>query len=192
MQHLDGVAADGVHLRVELDGEHAVAEIDEARPRIPADHALPIFRGLQNLQAFARRRQRAVTEAVAPRSQDVGDERGQIGLADCFGHFANADRVPDFERAELPAESPLHRPVDVVYRVGDGGCDARSVEERRAKRGAQESAHLVAAQEQRLDPFAGIVDRARRVERRQTGRLPGAVGECRGIERQDLRFPALR
>ena len=32
-QHLDGVAADGVHLRVELEAEHAVAEIEQARTR---------------------------------------------------------------------------------------------------------------------------------------------------------------
>ena len=34
MHHLDRVAADRVHLRVELDGDDAVAEIDEARASV--------------------------------------------------------------------------------------------------------------------------------------------------------------
>ena len=29
-------------------------------------------------------------------------------------HLVNADRVPDLERPELPAESPLHRAIDVI------------------------------------------------------------------------------
>jgi len=37
LEHLDRVTANGVHLRVELDRQHAVAEIDEAGSRIPLD-----------------------------------------------------------------------------------------------------------------------------------------------------------
>ena len=37
VQHLDRVAADRVHLRVELDAQHAVAEVDEARAGVLAD-----------------------------------------------------------------------------------------------------------------------------------------------------------
>ena len=58
VQHLDRVAADRVHLRVELDGEHAVAEIDEARAGVLADDLLPIFRRLEDLQIRARREAR--------------------------------------------------------------------------------------------------------------------------------------
>ena len=38
-EHVDGVAADGVHLRMELDAEHAVAEIDEAGAGVLPDDA---------------------------------------------------------------------------------------------------------------------------------------------------------
>ena len=39
LKHLHGVAADRVHLRMELDGEHAVVEIDEAGAGIAPDDA---------------------------------------------------------------------------------------------------------------------------------------------------------
>ena len=50
LQHLDRVAADGVHLRVELDAEHAIAEIDQARARVPADDSVPIPGALEELK----------------------------------------------------------------------------------------------------------------------------------------------
>ena len=55
LEHLDRVAADGVHLRVELDAEHAVAEIDQARAGVPADDAA----------AFAWRREGPADPAAA-------------------------------------------------------------------------------------------------------------------------------
>ena len=44
LQHLDRVAADRVHLRMELDRQHAVAEIDEARPGILPHDGRPLLR----------------------------------------------------------------------------------------------------------------------------------------------------
>ncbi len=37
-QHLEGVAADGVHLRVERDRKHTVAKIDEAGGTVLSQH----------------------------------------------------------------------------------------------------------------------------------------------------------
>ena len=39
VQHLDRVAADRVHLRMELDLEDAVAHVDQARPRVLSNDA---------------------------------------------------------------------------------------------------------------------------------------------------------
>jgi hypothetical protein len=49
-EHFDRVAADRVHLRVELDAEHAIPQIDEAGARVAANDRRPLLRGAQNLQ----------------------------------------------------------------------------------------------------------------------------------------------
>ena len=50
LQHLHGVAADRVHLRVELDGEHAVAEIDEAGAGVLPHDAARVARAVRRIQ----------------------------------------------------------------------------------------------------------------------------------------------
>ena len=47
LQHLDRVAADRVHLRVELDAQHAVAEVHQAGARVLADDAAAGLRGAE-------------------------------------------------------------------------------------------------------------------------------------------------
>ena len=42
VEHLDGVAADGVHLGVELDREDAVADVEEAGPGVARHDPLPV------------------------------------------------------------------------------------------------------------------------------------------------------
>ena len=81
----------------------------------------------------------------APRARASRTSGGGSADAARLEHLLDADRVPGFERSELPAESPLHRAVDVVDRVRDFRRDARRVEERRAERGAQEPADFVVA-----------------------------------------------
>jgi hypothetical protein len=48
LQHLHGVGADGVHLRVELHAQHAVAEIDEAGAGVRLDDGRSVARAAQD------------------------------------------------------------------------------------------------------------------------------------------------
>ena len=63
LQHLDGVAADGVHLRMELDGDDAVAQVDEAGAGVLLDDAALLLRGAKDLQIGRRRLDEAFAEA---------------------------------------------------------------------------------------------------------------------------------
>ena len=63
LQHLDGVAADGVHLRMELDRDDAVAKVDEARAGVLLDDAALFLRRAEDLQVGRGRLDEAVTEA---------------------------------------------------------------------------------------------------------------------------------
>ena len=173
---------------MELERQHAVAEVDEARARVPPDDALAVLRGLEDLQSGTRRRHAAVAEARraarrAPRSTSGGTGAPPPAASRTA---ANADRVPDLERPDLPAEPPSHRAIDVVDRVRDVGRDARRVDERRPERLAQERADAVAAEEERADALARVVDAARGFERRQRRRPLRAVGHRRRVEREDL------
>ena len=120
VQHLDRVAADRVHLRVELDAEHAVAEIDQARAGV-----------------LARRTWR--------RRWHGGAAPGSGAASRCAVGRALQLRTASqrLERTELPAEAPPHRAIDVVDRVGDLRRDRCGVVERRHERVAQERADLV-------------------------------------------------
>jgi hypothetical protein len=53
---LNLIAADGVHLRVELEGQDAVAEVDEAGAGVLADDPVPFTRGLQDPQVARLKR----------------------------------------------------------------------------------------------------------------------------------------
>src|SRR4029077_4167632 len=75
VNHLERVAADRVHLRMELETDDAVAQIDEARARVALDDARLLFCRLQQLQRGRRRRKRAVPETVAALLDDLTHER---------------------------------------------------------------------------------------------------------------------
>ena len=113
-----------------------------------------IGRGRRDRARARRRRRRPGAERAA--RQRLDDQRREVGRAARLDDFANADRVPRLERPELPAESPAHRPVDVVDRAGDVRRDARRVEQQRPERVAQQLAGAVGAEEQRADPIAGV------------------------------------
>jgi len=63
----------------------------------------------------------------------VGTERGAVterrnvnpGQLRRIEHGLKSNRVPQFEWAEFPAEAPLHRAIDIVYRVRDRGRHLR-------------------------------------------------------------------
>ena len=85
VEHLDRVAADCVHLRMELDDEHAVAHVHEACTRVPSHDLLAILGGLQDRDAcpiafpLRGRLFRAHFGAKAPRDR-VGNAPWRLGI----------------------------------------------------------------------------------------------------------------
>src|SRR5262249_40545087 len=142
----------------------------------------------QQLEARRRRRQRAIAESVSSRLEQVADKRRRIvgRSVDGFEHLAETDRIPDLKRTDLPSESPPHRPVHIVNRMGEVGGDARGVEQQWAERRPQKRADAVAAEKQGLRSLGDVLDRACRVERGEARRLTGAVRQAGGIERENL------
>ncbi len=118
LQHLDRVAADGVHLRVELDREHAIADIDQARAGVALDDRRPRFRGTKELETSAARSGSGVPAAL------------QLAAGVRLQDLVHADRPPGFERSQLPAEAPAHGAIDVARR--SARCRGRRAPHRRA------------------------------------------------------------
>ena len=120
----------------------------------------------------------------APRSTASRASGGRSASAE-LRDLGDADGIPGFERTELPAETPSHRPIDVVDGVRDGGGDASGVDECRSERRAQKRADRILPEEQRANARGGIVDRTRRLERGQAHLSLRGVLEGLRIERQD-------
>ena len=109
---------------MELDGEDAIADIDQAGAGIAADDFPAIFGRLQNLETrrtfgFGLRFSRfdgstgAFADLTRP-GRTALDSIGTYGrLPGRLGHLPHANRLHRLDRAELPAEAPLHRAVDV-------------------------------------------------------------------------------
>ena len=95
--------------------EHAVAEVDEAGAGVlPDDRAA----GPSRDAGSADRRRRPASRTLSPRTAQLATIGGDV-RRQRVEHVVHADRVPRLERAELPAEAPPHRAIDVVDRVGD-------------------------------------------------------------------------
>ena len=113
--HRHRVAANRVHLRMELEAEHPVANVEQAGAWILLDDAagslgVPRARPAPDAGPAGRRRgrccgRRRSRPAPAPAVTVVPVARQ---------HVLDPDRVPELERAHVPAESPPHRPIDVV------------------------------------------------------------------------------
>ena len=143
LQHLNGVAADNVHLRVELDAENTVAEIHQAGARILLDDAGTLFCAAQNLEVWRGGRERGGLPQTTAAFQSFFDEwrerfptflyvvsgfsrtsqQIRTRFADRIEQPLNADRVDQLERPQLPAEAPPHDPVHIVGGVRDGRRD---------------------------------------------------------------------
>jgi hypothetical protein len=188
LEHLNRVTADGVHLRMELDGQHAVVQVDEACAGVALDHLFAIPGALEQLKAGRGGWQRPIAESVTSCLEQVGDEGWRISSGrrvDRGKHFTDADRVPDLE-GRAPTESPPHRAVHIVDGMGGVWSDAGGIEEQRTERRSQKRADVVAAEKQRLRPLRHIFDRSCGVDRRKTRRLPWPVRERRRIQRENL------
>ena len=91
VQHLDRVAADGVHLRMELDRQHAVAEIDEAGAGVLPHDAAALLGASEQLEIGPARRQRRRrgTGCVRRRSSSATSGGGSPALV-----AASTSRTP--------------------------------------------------------------------------------------------------
>ncbi len=136
VDHLHRVRANRVHLGVELETDHAVAQIDEAGAGVPLDLFLARFeRGQQ--QDSGPILQRAIIAAgeIEERSRAVGlnvespltgayqffhesRNRAILGLPPLDGRL-HAHRIPEFEDAAFPVETPLHNVINGDDVVGD-------------------------------------------------------------------------
>src|SRR5262245_25497342 len=131
---------------MKLDRQNAVVEIDQAGARAPPHHLLSIPGTLQDLQRWARRGELFGAKPIPPCSQDVVNQRRNRSR--CFHRVedvADADGVPRLEGSELPAESPAHGAVHVVYRQRNRRGDLGCVEECWTERLTEEDAYLVVA-----------------------------------------------
>ncbi len=165
---------------MELDAQHAVAQIHQAGAGIAPDDLRSLFGCPQDLKIRSGRRHAVVAKPpIRPQSLDRCRGRAE--------RLSYADRVDDLKWTQFPPEAPLHHAIDVVNRIGNVGCDSGRIGERRLQRLAQELADLVLAAEQRPDAFPRILNRPGRLERRQPRRLTRSISQRGWVERQDFR-----
>ena len=191
LQHRQRVATDGVHLRVQLDGEDAIACVEHRRRGIAGDHGLSIACPGKDQQLRRLGAERAgLADRVATGAKCLGQQRWRLGLHR-GKELLDPDGVDDLERTEIPAETPPHRAIDIVDVMRDGLPDTRRVEERVSKRGARERRLLGGAEHQRLDAAADAAPLvAKRIEHRTSHRHAWHVLERRRVEHEDVGGPA--
>ena len=167
LQHLNGVAADNVHLRVELDAENTVAEIHQAGTSIPLDDAGTLFCAAQNLEIWGGGRERGGLPKATAAFQSLFDkwwerfptflyvvsglsqtsQQIRTRFADCIEQPLNADRVDQLERPQLPAEAPPHDSIHIVGGMRDGRRDHGRIHKGRCEGVTQETAGLIRSSE---------------------------------------------
>ena len=148
VHHLDGVAADRVHLRVEFEREHAVADVDQARAGITAHDLLSILRGCEVSTPASTRGSGPLRNRVSPntpsRSPSSNGPSGQ----------------PNPHRIARSTSS-------IEYAMA--GATRVHIDQRH-ERLVQEFANLVVAGEQRTRPLTDVIDRPCGLERWQLRR----------------------
>src|SRR5215467_5883551 len=106
-----------------------------------------------------RRWQRSVAKTITAGPQHFVEQwRQGLRIADRCEHLANADSIPRLERSQLPAKSPSHGTIDVVYRVRNRWRDMRAVDERLAERAPEKRTDPVFSKEQAFDPGTDVLD----------------------------------
>ena len=125
LQHLDRVAADRVHLRVELDREDAVAEIDEARARVAADDRLRSFAVRRICRPGAAGRNRIAAKTTGARRGSALPASAAAAHR-CQRWNAMRPRLrerrwrPASRTARAPSRNPhCRRAIDIVDAVRD-------------------------------------------------------------------------
>src|SRR6185312_5743527 len=119
---------------MEFETSHAIADIDQGRARVLLDDAGSIFDGLENYGAgkLAERkillggkvevellRVLFLVEGLRTAIQHGLHIRwhAQVFFLHSRDRLFNADRIPGFERSQLPAKSPTHGAIDFDNRV---------------------------------------------------------------------------
>jgi hypothetical protein len=131
---------------MELKAGHPVPDVNERRARVLLYHVAAFLERLQDRHPGARLHfpviaARGVEVVRAPfprlvktllaRGEQLFDQLGDLPpvLAHLRDRLLDPDRVPELEGAELVVEPPLHRVVEVDYRVRDLGDAVRRVDE---------------------------------------------------------------
>ena len=134
--HLEHAGAQRVHLAAELEAEHTVAKVDDARLLVLVDHAaIGPARAQRQAMRDGRHRlvpleRRHLLGAAGARVEAVGgvveqQRRLEAELLDLRAQPVDAERVHYAERTQLPAVSPLERAVyagDVVRELRRESC----------------------------------------------------------------------
>ena len=136
VHHLDRIAADRVHLRMELNAGNPVAKIDQGCSRILLDNSRAFLHRLQHRHARTLRHRfvfpadeiviEVVSVLVSIKSlrsvrEHLRDVRryGLTFLVHPIDRLLQANRVPTLENTDLPAESPLDGVIHLDDSVRD-------------------------------------------------------------------------
>ncbi|OPY93124.1 MAG: hypothetical protein A4E73_00438 [Syntrophaceae bacterium PtaU1.Bin231] len=205
--HLDHLIVDGVHLRVEFQTGHAVADIDERCGGILLDQLLGTLEGGQDNDLRVRFDQdiallleivavQTVLFSLVERLKALLEHFVDL-LRDLLLHLlhdldgrAHPDGVPGLEGAEGVVVSPLHRVVDGDDAVADLGNAVRSVDEVVAEVFPRHLAGDVVREEHDLQGRCGalIGFLLRRTDGIEAGLRDGKVFHLRVIEVEFLAF----
>ncbi|EKD34620.1 MAG: hypothetical protein ACD_75C02258G0002 [uncultured bacterium] len=171
MGHGQDVAADGVHLGMELEAEDAVAKVNDRAVGILLHHLAGLLEDLEtNLTRLDRHRNVGFTQQIvvfffALLVEAVEGLYALQGLGHLdavffrpFNEILYADGIEHLERTDLPVEAPAHGVVDIDDVIGDFWDAVHGIDEGVADGLPGELGALVAGANYHLDLLAGIVD----------------------------------
>ena len=196
LEHLDRVAADGVHLRVELDREHVVAEIDQAARGVAADDLAPRLRRAQDLDIRttpgAPADGAACGAAAGRRLVPAPQRRAAAGQSRRSVDHAATPIASHVSNGPAPSRSPIASPDR--HRRSNTRC-AASLARRRGAAGPSVSRRnwpaLSCARNRNADAVRRPFHVPRRIDRRQTRAAAAAGSPSPGGSRVRISSPRL-
>ncbi|EKD39983.1 MAG: hypothetical protein ACD_75C00218G0001 [uncultured bacterium] len=140
--HRQDVAADRVHLRMELETEDAVAQVDNRTAGVFLDDFAGLLENLQaNFAGFDRHRHvtlfqdiEVLLAALLVVTIESFDALQRLRHLDAvflrsFDEGLDADGIEHLERTDFPVEAPAHGVVDIDHIVGDLGNPVDGIDE---------------------------------------------------------------
>ena len=170
MGHGQDIGADGIHLGVELEAEHPIAQVDHRGIDIFFHHPVAALENLQidlssgqfhGLIGFRR-------EIVILLDALFGESVKTFYLPQHIGHLhpvlvgtcdeiIDPDGVEHFKRAQLPVEPPAHGIIDVDHVVGDFWNPVEGIDQRVAQTLPGVFGTAVGTAEDSFDPLPGVI-----------------------------------